>query len=97
MLAVQDLLDAVEKINSSLSKKEKTKGSNYFHQDEISSLGLGMSIRSCFLLYRSLLFSKKNCTAPWRGLRKNTPSGGCLSGCPLLATGSETSVLCIFS
>ncbi|KAB1200301.1 hypothetical protein CJ030_MR0G007668 [Morella rubra] len=36
-----DLLDAVEKINSSLSKKEKTKGSNYFHQDEISSLGLG--------------------------------------------------------
>lgn len=46
----EDLLDAVEKINSSLSKKEKTKGSNYFHQDEISSLGLGPKTRSYLLL-----------------------------------------------
>ncbi|XP_062167793.1 uncharacterized protein LOC133873992 [Alnus glutinosa] len=46
----EDLLDAVEKINSSLNKKEKTKGSNYFHQDEISSLGLGPKARSYLLL-----------------------------------------------
>ncbi|KAG8481186.1 hypothetical protein CXB51_026024 [Gossypium anomalum] len=31
----------VEKINSSLNKKEKTKGYNYFYQDEIEALGLG--------------------------------------------------------
>ncbi|XP_059428058.1 uncharacterized protein LOC132161867 isoform X2 [Corylus avellana] len=46
----EDLLDAVEKINSSLSKKEETKGSNYFHQDEISSFGLGPKARSYLLL-----------------------------------------------
>ncbi|KAE8125270.1 hypothetical protein FH972_020101 [Carpinus fangiana] len=46
----EDLLDAVEKINSSLSKKEKTKGSNYFHQDEILSFGLGPKARSYLLL-----------------------------------------------
>ncbi|KAG2686818.1 hypothetical protein I3760_09G024800 [Carya illinoinensis] len=46
----EDLLEAVEKINSSLSKKQRTKGSNYFHQDEISSLGLGPKARSYLLL-----------------------------------------------
>lgn len=46
----QDLLDAVEKINSSQSKKDKTEGRNYFHQDEISSLGLGPKARSYLLL-----------------------------------------------
>ncbi|KAM0978060.1 hypothetical protein ACFX2I_013992 [Malus domestica] len=35
----EDLLAAVEKINSSL--KQKARGTNFFHQDEISSLGLG--------------------------------------------------------
>lgn len=50
-LTFQDLLDAVEKINSSLSKKEETKGSYYFHQDEISSFGLGMSILSLSFCY----------------------------------------------
>lgn len=35
----QDLLAAVDKINSSLSKKAK--GSNFFRQDEIPSLNLG--------------------------------------------------------
>lgn len=38
-LDVKDLLAAVEKINSGL--KGKAKGSSFFHQDEISSLGLG--------------------------------------------------------
>ncbi|PPS00401.1 hypothetical protein GOBAR_AA20262 [Gossypium barbadense] len=37
----KDLLAAVEKINSSLNKKEKTKGYNYFYQDEIKAPGLG--------------------------------------------------------
>ncbi|XP_041023161.1 uncharacterized protein LOC121264151 isoform X2 [Juglans microcarpa x Juglans regia] len=46
----EDLLKAVEKINSSLSQKQRTKGSNYFHQDEISSLGLGPKARSYLLL-----------------------------------------------
>ncbi|CAN6577229.1 unnamed protein product [Malus baccata var. baccata] len=35
----EDLVAAVEKINSSL--KQKARGNNFFHQDEISSLGLG--------------------------------------------------------
>ncbi|WRX24727.1 hypothetical protein QQP08_017214 [Theobroma cacao] len=46
----EDLLAAVEKINSSLSKKEKTKGYNYFHQDEIESLDLGPKGRAYLLL-----------------------------------------------
>ncbi|XVF07459.1 hypothetical protein REPUB_Repub06bG0140700 [Reevesia pubescens] len=46
----KDLLAAVEKINSSLSKKEKTKGYNYFHQDEIESLDLGPKGRAYLLL-----------------------------------------------
>ncbi|KAK5835471.1 hypothetical protein PVK06_011160 [Gossypium arboreum] len=37
----EDLLAAVKKINSSLNNKEKTKGYNYFYQDEIEALGLG--------------------------------------------------------
>ncbi|KAI5318761.1 hypothetical protein L3X38_038469 [Prunus dulcis] len=44
----EDLLAAVEKINSGL--KGKAKGSNFFHQDEISSLGLGPKARSYLLL-----------------------------------------------
>lgn len=40
LLYPKDLLSAVDKINSSLN--QKTNGRNYFHQDEISSLGLGM-------------------------------------------------------
>ncbi|KAK9986552.1 hypothetical protein SO802_031503 [Lithocarpus litseifolius] len=46
----EDLLDAIEKINSSLIKKVKINGCNYFHQDEISSLGLGHKARSYLLL-----------------------------------------------
>ncbi|XP_039012458.1 uncharacterized protein LOC120141730 isoform X2 [Hibiscus syriacus] len=46
----EDLLAAVEKINSSLSKKEKTKGYNYFHQDEIEALDLGPKGRAYLLL-----------------------------------------------
>lgn len=44
----EDLLTAVEKINSGL--KQKARGSNFFHQDEISSLGLGTKARSYLLL-----------------------------------------------
>lgn len=46
----EDLLSAVEKINSSLSRKEQTKGYNYFHQDEIESLDLGPKARTHLLL-----------------------------------------------
>ncbi|KAK8336948.1 hypothetical protein V6Z12_A09G152300 [Gossypium hirsutum] len=46
----EDLLAAVEKINSSLNKKEKTKGYNYFYQDEIEALGLGPKGRAYLLL-----------------------------------------------
>ncbi|XWS66525.1 hypothetical protein CRYUN_Cryun05aG0207000 [Craigia yunnanensis] len=46
----EDLLAAVEKINSSLSKKEKTKGYNYFHQDEIETLDLGPKGRAYLLV-----------------------------------------------
>ncbi|KAJ6778580.1 SPINDLE AND KINETOCHORE-ASSOCIATED PROTEIN 3 [Salix koriyanagi] len=41
----EDLLAAVEKINSSLKMKDKTKGNNYFRQDEITSMDLGMYCR----------------------------------------------------
>ncbi|KAG2406649.1 uncharacterized protein HKW66_Vig0059060 [Vigna angularis] len=44
----EDLLGAVEKINSSLSKK--TNGCSYFHQDEIPSFELGPKTRSYLLL-----------------------------------------------
>ncbi|KAK7396814.1 hypothetical protein VNO78_17973 [Psophocarpus tetragonolobus] len=44
----EDLLVAVEKINSSLSKK--TNGCSYFHQDEIPSFELGPKSRSYLLL-----------------------------------------------
>ncbi|KAL5739807.1 hypothetical protein ACOSQ2_028987 [Xanthoceras sorbifolium] len=50
----EDLMAAVEKINSSLSKKDKTRGYNYFHQDEIASLGLGPKARSYLLLLMRL-------------------------------------------
>ncbi|WCJ34124.1 hypothetical protein M5689_015445 [Euphorbia peplus] len=46
----EDLLAAVEKINSSLTKKEKTNGFNYIRLDEISSLGLGPQVRTYILL-----------------------------------------------
>ncbi|GKU91081.1 hypothetical protein SLEP1_g5002 [Rubroshorea leprosula] len=45
-----DLLTAVEKINSSLNKKAKTKGYSYFLQDEIASLDLGPKSRVYLLL-----------------------------------------------
>ncbi|XP_015867914.1 uncharacterized protein LOC107405389 [Ziziphus jujuba] len=44
----EDLVAAVEKINSSLN--QKTTGSSFFHQDEISSMGLGPKGRSYLLL-----------------------------------------------
>lgn len=44
----EDLLVAVNKINSSLSKK--TDGSNFFRQDDISSFDLGPKARSYLLL-----------------------------------------------
>ncbi|XP_062004773.1 uncharacterized protein LOC133722005 [Rosa rugosa] len=44
----EDLLAAVEKINSGL--KQKTSRGNFFHQDEIPSLGLGPKARSYLLL-----------------------------------------------
>ncbi|TKY61873.1 hypothetical protein E2542_SST11726 [Spatholobus suberectus] len=44
----EDLLVAVDKINSSLSKK--TNGCSYFHQDEIPSFELGPKTRSYLLL-----------------------------------------------
>ncbi|XWS59323.1 hypothetical protein CRYUN_Cryun08bG0111900 [Craigia yunnanensis] len=47
----EDLLAAVEKINSSLSKKEKTRGYNYFHQDEIESLDLGNALHPTVSFY----------------------------------------------
>ncbi|KAJ8900117.1 hypothetical protein K2173_024233 [Erythroxylum novogranatense] len=46
----EDLITAVEKINSSLRKKEKRKEGIYFHQDEIGSLGLGPKARTYLLL-----------------------------------------------
>ncbi|KAH1130692.1 hypothetical protein J1N35_002070 [Gossypium stocksii] len=46
----EDLLAVVEKINSSLNKKEKTKGYNYFYQDEIEALGLRPKGRAYLLL-----------------------------------------------
>ncbi|GLT88381.1 hypothetical protein SLE2022_064080 [Rubroshorea leprosula] len=46
----EDLLTAVEKINSSLNKKAKTKGYSYFLQDEIASLDLGPKSRVYLLL-----------------------------------------------
>ncbi|PON44924.1 hypothetical protein PanWU01x14_262970 [Parasponia andersonii] len=44
----EDLLTAVDKINSSLNQRKN--GSNFFGQDEISSLGLGPKARSYLLL-----------------------------------------------
>ncbi|KAJ6300353.1 hypothetical protein OIU76_021200 [Salix suchowensis] len=46
----EDLLAAVEKINSSLKMKDKTKGNNYFRQDEITSMDLGPKARTYLLL-----------------------------------------------
>ncbi|XP_011042516.1 PREDICTED: uncharacterized protein LOC105138186 isoform X1 [Populus euphratica] len=46
----EDLLAAVEKINSSLKKKDKTKGNNYFRQNEITSMDLGPKARTYLLL-----------------------------------------------
>lgn len=44
---LQDLLAAVEKMNSSLSEK----ANNYFHQDEIASLDLGTYIFIAILVF----------------------------------------------
>uniref|UniRef100_A0A5B7BE06 Uncharacterized protein n=1 Tax=Davidia involucrata TaxID=16924 RepID=A0A5B7BE06_DAVIN len=46
----EDLLAAVEKMNSSLNEKEQTKGGNFFHQDELALLGLGLKGRSYLLM-----------------------------------------------
>ncbi|KAH9674169.1 hypothetical protein KPL70_018368 [Citrus sinensis] len=50
----EDLLAAVDKINSSLSQKERAKGYSYFLQDEITSLGLGPKARVYLLLLMRL-------------------------------------------
>ncbi|KAL9428283.1 hypothetical protein AB3S75_030300 [Citrus x aurantiifolia] len=50
----EDLLAAVDKINSSLSQKERAKGYSYFRQDEITSLGLGPKARVYLLLLMRL-------------------------------------------
>lgn len=49
-MMMQDLLSAVEKMNSTLKNKEKPKGSYLLQQDEITSLGLGPKGRSYLLL-----------------------------------------------
>ncbi|XP_077243004.1 uncharacterized protein LOC143883548 isoform X3 [Tasmannia lanceolata] len=46
----EDLQEATEKMNSTLIKKQKSKGDNLFNQDEITSLGLGPKGRSYLLL-----------------------------------------------
>ncbi|KAI3417745.1 uncharacterized protein J3R85_014194 [Psidium guajava] len=46
----EDLLIAIEKINSYLSKKENLLENKSFFQDEISSLALGPKARSYLLL-----------------------------------------------
>ncbi|GAB4834113.1 hypothetical protein Ancab_032373 [Ancistrocladus abbreviatus] len=46
----EDLHTAVDKINSSLSKKANTKESNYFCSEELESMGLGPKARSYLLL-----------------------------------------------
>ncbi|KAI8562798.1 hypothetical protein RHMOL_Rhmol03G0063200 [Rhododendron molle] len=46
----EDLLAAVEKMNSSLSQKQTTNGRNFIHQDEIASLGLGPKVRTYLLM-----------------------------------------------
>ncbi|KAJ7975927.1 Methyl-CpG-binding domain protein 4 [Quillaja saponaria] len=45
----EDIVAAVEKINTCMSMK-KTKGCNFFNQDEITSFGLGPKARSYLLL-----------------------------------------------
>ncbi|XP_050226694.1 uncharacterized protein LOC126676521 [Mercurialis annua] len=46
----EDMVAAVDKINSSLREKENMKECNFFHQDEIASLGLGPKVRTYLLL-----------------------------------------------
>ncbi|OWM82622.1 hypothetical protein CDL15_Pgr002197 [Punica granatum] len=46
----EDLLDAVDKINTSLCKKGSATGASHFFQDEISSMSLGPKARSYLLL-----------------------------------------------
>ncbi|XP_058204341.1 uncharacterized protein LOC131318523 isoform X2 [Rhododendron vialii] len=46
----EDLLAAVEKMNSSLSQRQIAKGRNFIHQDELASLGLGPKVRSYLLM-----------------------------------------------
>ncbi|XP_052200126.1 uncharacterized protein LOC127806707 isoform X2 [Diospyros lotus] len=46
----EDLLAAVEKMNSILSQKGQEEGGSLFHQDELASLGLGSKGRSYVLL-----------------------------------------------
>lgn len=67
-LMLQDLLEAVEKINCRLRKKEKTKSGIYFHQDEIASLGLGMYKSILQLLLMGNFGNFKNSILPKRWL-----------------------------
>ncbi|KAL7198016.1 hypothetical protein ACSBR2_020520 [Camellia fascicularis] len=45
----EDLLEAVEKMNSILSQKQKIEEGNFFHQDELASLGFGHKGRAYLL------------------------------------------------
>lgn len=46
----EDLVGAVEKMNKSLSEKGNVMGNNFFHPDQLASLGLGAKGRSYLLL-----------------------------------------------
>ncbi|PSS15830.1 Angiomotin like [Actinidia chinensis var. chinensis] len=46
----EDLLAAVEKMNSIMSQKKITKGGSFFHQDDLASMDLGHKGRSYLLL-----------------------------------------------
>ncbi|KAH7855373.1 hypothetical protein Vadar_024136 [Vaccinium darrowii] len=46
----EDLLAAVEKMNSSLGQKQITEGRNFIHQDELASLDLGLYLKFLALL-----------------------------------------------
>ncbi|GMP98436.1 hypothetical protein CsSME_00046323 [Camellia sinensis var. sinensis] len=49
IITLQDLLEAVEKMNSILTQKQKIEEGNFFHQDELASLGFGHKGRAYLL------------------------------------------------
>ncbi|KAJ8438933.1 hypothetical protein Cgig2_012828 [Carnegiea gigantea] len=53
----EDIQSAVEKINSYLSKKANLKQTNFFHPEELESMGLGMS---CLAFIPLLVFCLRN-------------------------------------